>query len=118
MRNRTLVLLLGLVMILAACGGDEGEEVTTTTAAPVAEGGTVHIGWAGAPSSLNPGLGELTEDYVIVGITKTDEIDYTLTEASKMSYTRYVYDLGNQSLVPINGDTGGSRADFYIVFDF
>jgi len=39
----------------------------------------------------SPGIyyGELTEDYVIVGITKTDEIDYTLTEASKMSYTRY-----------------------------
>ena len=83
MRNRTLTVLLGLLMVLAACGDDDtatsttqpGTETTggasttvpgdTTTTPPAAEGGTVRIGWGGAPSSLNPGLGELTEDYSI-----------------------------------------------------
>ena len=65
MRNRTLAVLLGLVMILAACGDDGGEETTTSTAPPEAAGGTVRIGWGGAPTSLNPGLGELTEDYTL-----------------------------------------------------
>lgn len=65
MRIRSLALLLGLLLVVAACGDDGAEEVTTTTAPPTAEGGTVRIGWGGAPSSLNPGLGELTEDYSI-----------------------------------------------------
>jgi peptide/nickel transport system substrate-binding protein len=83
MKYRALAVLLGLAVILAACGGDQAEETTTsvgttvtdgsstsntggtTTAPPTTEGGTVRIGWGGAPSSLNPGLGELTEDYSI-----------------------------------------------------
>ena len=86
MKYRALAVLLGLVMVLAACGGDETEETTTTTGSgstttgsgttgttgtsattttSAATGGTVRIGWGGAPSSLNPGLGELTEDYSI-----------------------------------------------------
>lgn len=69
MRNRTLAVLLGLVMVLGACGDDAGEGTTTTgpvtTGPSEATGGTVRIGWGGAPTSLNPGLGELTEDYAI-----------------------------------------------------
>jgi peptide/nickel transport system substrate-binding protein len=79
MKFRTLAVLLGLVMVLAACGGDETEETTTTgsgttgtgvtTTTSAATGGTVRIGWGGAPSALNPGLGELTEDYSIYELT-------------------------------------------------
>jgi peptide/nickel transport system substrate-binding protein len=73
MRNRALVVLLGLVMVLAACGDDEGEETTTTAAVTTtpseATGGTARIAWGGAPTSLNPGLGELTEDYTLYELT-------------------------------------------------
>jgi len=63
MRNRTLAALLGLLLVLAACGDDGGEG--TTTAPAGGTGGTVRIGWGGAPSDLNPGMGELAEDYTI-----------------------------------------------------
>jgi len=80
MRNRTVAVLLGLVLALAACGDDGAEEPTTTaTTAPTAvEGGTVRIGWGGAPSSLNPGLGELTEDYSIYELTYNTPITLDL----------------------------------------
>jgi peptide/nickel transport system substrate-binding protein len=65
MRNRTLALLLGLLLVLAACGDDGGEEGTTTSAPPAGTGGTVRIGWGGAPADLNPGNGVLAEDYTI-----------------------------------------------------
>ncbi len=66
MRNRTVAVLLGLVLALAACGDDGAEEPTTTTTDRLT---TTTAGGHGAhrlgrgPSSLNPGLGELTEDY-------------------------------------------------------
>jgi peptide/nickel transport system substrate-binding protein len=74
MRYRTLALLLGLLLVLAACGGGAEEGSTSTAAATTAAttattgtatGGTVRIGWGGAPADLNPGLGVLSEDYTL-----------------------------------------------------
>lgn len=36
----------------------------------------------------------------------------------RLPYTRYVFDAQSQQLVPIKAATGGTRTDFYIVFDF
>ncbi len=77
-------LFLVLVLLLAACGGDQ----TTDAATPAGEAEmagdeeaasdepaadepaagepvTLRIGWGGSPDSLNPGLGVLTEAYTI-----------------------------------------------------
>lgn len=64
-----LVLRSGLVVIaiLAAACGTGGGDSTTTSGAPVA-GGTVRIGYGGAPADLNPGLGVLAEDYIIYNL--------------------------------------------------
>ena len=80
MRTRTKVLLISLLAVLAlaaaACGGDESTDTSDagTTTAPeaggttttgTATGGTVRIGWGGAPADLNPGNGVLAEDYTL-----------------------------------------------------
>jgi peptide/nickel transport system substrate-binding protein len=58
--------------MLAACSSDGGATTTTgtdgsetTTAVSGAAGGTVRIGYSGAPADLNPGLGVLVEDYIM-----------------------------------------------------
>jgi peptide/nickel transport system substrate-binding protein len=62
--------------VLAACGGSqqgspsaEASEPESSGAAPTdagtATGGTVRIGWAGYPDSLNPGNGVLSEAYTM-----------------------------------------------------
>lgn len=78
MRRSGIALLIGLVMVLAAC--TSGESSTTTTGAGGATtepggattiaggssgGGTVRIGWGGSPDSLNPGNAVLAEAYTL-----------------------------------------------------
>ena len=79
MRERTntllLVLLVVLTLALAACTSSDSTDESTTTSGPgsttvvdgggAATGGTVRIGWGGAPADLNPGNGVLAEDYVL-----------------------------------------------------
>ena len=64
-----------LLMVLAACAGGGGDTTTTasgsessTTAGDGATGGTVRIGYAGAPADLNPGLGLLVEDFILYNL--------------------------------------------------
>lgn len=75
MRTRTktvLMLLLAVLALVAAACGDSttdttGAGDTTTATAPggTTTGGTVRIGWGGAPADLNPGNGVLAEDYTL-----------------------------------------------------
>lgn len=73
MRARTKLVLMVVVLALvaAACGGDGTSDTTeagttaTTQPAGTATGGTVRIGWGGAPADLNPGNGVLAEDYTL-----------------------------------------------------
>lgn len=53
MKRKLLYLLILAALILSACGGAAG--------APA----IVHVGWAGSPDTLNPGLAILTEAYTI-----------------------------------------------------
>jgi peptide/nickel transport system substrate-binding protein len=72
------LLVLGLVLLLAACGGGAQPEVEQPAdAAPAqdgqaeeakestATGGTVHVGWGGAPDTLNPGTAVVAESYTL-----------------------------------------------------
>jgi peptide/nickel transport system substrate-binding protein len=59
---------LVLTAILAAACGTGGEDPSTTAAEEPVAGGTVRIGYAGAPADLNPGLGVLVEDYIIYNL--------------------------------------------------
>ncbi len=67
-----------LALVLAACGGDQASQSADAgSQAPdasgpaasqdggTATGGTVRIGWAGYPDSLNPGNGVLSEAYTL-----------------------------------------------------
>lgn len=74
MRARTKLVLMVVVLALvaAACGGDgtsdtteAGTTATTTQPDATPAGGTVRIGWGGAPADLNPGNGVLAEDYTL-----------------------------------------------------
>ncbi|MGZ5383872.1 MAG: ABC transporter substrate-binding protein, partial [Acidimicrobiia bacterium] len=76
MRTRTktvlMLLLAVLALVAAACGDGTTDttgagDTTTTTTAPegTTTGGTVRIGWGGAPADLNPGNGVLAEDYTL-----------------------------------------------------
>lgn len=61
-----LAAFAGMTLILAACGGTSQSsqpQGSQPQASSNAEGGTVRIGIAGAPDSLNPGNGLLTEAY-------------------------------------------------------
>jgi peptide/nickel transport system substrate-binding protein len=70
-------LLSVIALLLAACSSPGGEPGTTgttddpgtdTTAPPTAAGGTVRVGYGGAPADLNPGLGVLVEDYIMYNL--------------------------------------------------
>ena len=72
MRSRSWRAAAALIFMLAACSSDGGATTTTgtdgsetTTAVSGAAGGTVRIGYSGAPADLNPGLGVLVEDYIM-----------------------------------------------------
>jgi len=68
-----------LALVLAACGGEQASPSADAGSEPpegsdgaapsdgggTATGGTVRIGWAGYPDSLNPGNGVLSEAYTI-----------------------------------------------------
>jgi peptide/nickel transport system substrate-binding protein len=66
-----MLLLAVLALVAAACGDSTtdttGAGDTTTATAPggTTTGGTVRIGWGGAPADLNPGNGVLAEDYTL-----------------------------------------------------
>jgi peptide/nickel transport system substrate-binding protein len=59
-----------IAIAVAACGGTTattggpGTTAGGTTTEGTATGGTVRVGYGGAPKALNPGLGELVEDYI------------------------------------------------------
>jgi peptide/nickel transport system substrate-binding protein len=58
-----------VTILSAACGPGGGETTTTpTTGGTPQSGGTVRIGYAGAPDDLNPGLGVLAEDYIMYNL--------------------------------------------------
>ncbi|HKY46560.1 MAG TPA: ABC transporter substrate-binding protein [Acidimicrobiia bacterium] len=72
MRAKTRRATVALIFVLAACSSGGGETTTTadaggstSTTAAGATGGTVRVGYAGAPADLNPGLGVLVEDYIM-----------------------------------------------------
>lgn len=60
---------LVVLAILAVACGSGGGETTTTTGGTAQTGGTVRIGYGGAPANLNPGIGELVEDYIMYNMT-------------------------------------------------
>jgi peptide/nickel transport system substrate-binding protein len=72
-RHSVLPVLAVLALLLAACTTTQGSpspDATGTggaepTAPSTATGGTVRIGWAGYPDSLNPGNGVLSEAYTL-----------------------------------------------------
>jgi peptide/nickel transport system substrate-binding protein len=68
-------------LLLAACGGGpaqpappaesqpaQEEAAQAPAEAPAATGGTVRIGWAGSPDTLNPGTAILAESYTLFGL--------------------------------------------------
>jgi peptide/nickel transport system substrate-binding protein len=75
-----LFVLVVVGMLVGACGDSGSEPATTaagpdngttaTTAGPSGDGGggTVRVGWGGAPVDLNPGNGVLAEDYTLYEI--------------------------------------------------
>jgi peptide/nickel transport system substrate-binding protein len=70
-RTRSFSTLAGLALLLAACGGQSSSPSADAGGSPgasgggTATGGTVRIGWAGYPDSLNPGNGVLSEAYTM-----------------------------------------------------
>jgi len=73
-RHSVFPVLAVLALLMAACtttqGSPSAEPTGTGGAAPTttpstATGGTVRIGWAGYPDSLNPGNGVLSEAYTL-----------------------------------------------------
>jgi peptide/nickel transport system substrate-binding protein len=78
-QRRGLVLpMLVVVAVLASACGPGGGESTTTTGGEVQTGGTVRIGYAGAPADLNPGLGTLAEDYIMYELMYDSLLDIDL----------------------------------------
>jgi len=76
-----------LLVIVAACSSGGGEPTTTTgtggtdtstTAGSSATGGTVRIGYGGAPADLNPGMGVLAEDYIMYDLVYDPLIEIDL----------------------------------------
>ncbi|HEX5039200.1 MAG TPA: ABC transporter substrate-binding protein [Candidatus Limnocylindria bacterium] len=70
-RTRSFSILIGLSLVLAACGGQSPSPSADGGGSPgasgggTATGGTVRIGWAGYPDSLNPGNGLLSEAFTM-----------------------------------------------------
>src|SRR6187397_2981733 len=70
-RHRSFSILAGLALLLAACGGQSTSPTADDSGGPAASGGgtatggTVRIGWAGYPDSLNPGNDVLSEAYTL-----------------------------------------------------
>jgi peptide/nickel transport system substrate-binding protein len=62
-------LLLGLVVVLAACGGlqtsPSADDSEGASAPPALTGGTVRIGVGGSAEDLNPGMGESAADHTL-----------------------------------------------------
>lgn len=78
MKRYPYPLFILLLLLLAACGGDETaapadsgdsgaveSDSTDSSAAETAEPAQVRIGWGGSPDSLNPGVAVLAEAYTL-----------------------------------------------------
>ena len=70
-RTRLFTIVPILTLVLAACSAPGSSPSADDSGGPVASGGgtatggTVRIGWAGYPDSLNPGNGVLSEAYTL-----------------------------------------------------
>ena len=73
---RALSLIAGFSLLLAACSGSSPSGHPTGSAG-TATGGTVKIGIAGSPDSLNPGDGLLTEAYTLYELVYDTPINLT-----------------------------------------
>ena len=73
--TRSFPILASLTLLVAACTtpaasptDDGGGSPAASQPPSTATGGTVRIGWAGYPDSLNPGNGVLSEAYTLYGL--------------------------------------------------
>ena len=82
-RTRSLPILTALILVLAACGADQGSPSPEPTGSDggggggTATGGTVRIGLPGYPDSLHPGIAVLAESYTIYELVYETPITVT-----------------------------------------
>lgn len=79
MKHKVLYVLVLASLILAACGG-----------APANAPSVVHVGWAGSPDTLNPGLAILTEAYTIFELVYDSMYDLNLDGSFSLSLAESV----------------------------
>ena len=81
MRFRRFASVIGMLsLVLAACGGQEqsqGPVASGTGTGELRTGGTLRVGIAGSPDSLNPGLGLLAEAFEIYELVYDTPISVT-----------------------------------------
>jgi peptide/nickel transport system substrate-binding protein len=65
MKQRLLYVFVLVALMLSACAGGSPQGGTGGDGESVESGGTVRIGWAGSPDTLNPGMAILVEAYTI-----------------------------------------------------
>lgn len=70
-----LATLVTLILVLAACQGSASESPSGSPGSG-ATGGTVRIGYPGAPDSLNPGLALFSESYTLFELVYDTPISY------------------------------------------
>ncbi len=100
MKHKLLYLLVLAALLLSACGGASS---TGTEASPAASGGeaveavespttpaVVHIGWAGSPDSLNPGMAILVEAYTILELVYDSMYELNLDGSFTMTLAESV----------------------------
>ena len=76
--KRILALVISLAFVLAACGPQAGA------------GGTVRIGWAGSPDTLNPGAAVLAEAYTIFELVYDSMYELNLDGSFSLSLAESV----------------------------
>ena len=67
--------LVTLILVLAACQGSASESASGSPGSG-ATGGTVRVGYPGAPDSLNPGLALFSESYTLFELVYDTPISY------------------------------------------
>ena len=65
MKHKLFYLLVLAALILSACGGAPASGTDNASTEEASLPSVVHIGWAGSPDTLNPGMAILTEAYTI-----------------------------------------------------
>lgn len=65
MKHKLLYLLVLAALILSACGGAPASGTDNASTEEASRPSVVHVGWAGSPDSLNPGMAILVEAYTI-----------------------------------------------------